>query len=148
MRRLDRFLILAGLLGVLVACGFDPPPPSDPELREELGIPDHVPIHRVDLSGRGDEVRVIPTTIEARPGDLVQFVVLDRQVHLIGFREEEISTSALTFLRETSQDAFPPLVERGARIVLSFEGAPVGAYPFRVEGNGPPVDGVIRLVEP
>ncbi len=130
------------------ACGVEFPPPSDPELREELGIPDHVPIHRVDLSGRGDDVRVIPTTVEARPGDVVQFVVLDRQVHLLGFLEDELSAEQLSFLRETSQDGFPPLVERGARVVLSFEGAPSGAYPFRVEGNGPPVDGVIRLTKP
>jgi hypothetical protein len=141
-------------MAVLVACmagGCEPPPPpppSDPELRAELGIPDEVVIHRVDLSGRGDVTRVLPAVTEASPGDVVQFVVLDNRVHLLRFREDRIAGPRLEFLRETSQDRPPPLVERGARLVLTFEGAPEGSYFFQIEGNGAPVAGEIRVTAP
>ena len=142
------------LAAVAVACvgwaceGPPPPPPSDPELRAELGIPDDVAIHRVDLSGRGELTRVLPAVTEARPGDVVQFVVLDNRVHLLRFAEDRIAGPRLEFLRETSQDRPPPLVERGARLVLTFEGAPQGSYHFRIEGNGAPVAGEIRVTAP
>ncbi len=123
----------------------EPPPPSDPELRAELGIPDDVSIHRVDLSGRGDQTRLVPTEIHAATGDLVQFVVLDQRVHLLRFDTAGLSPEALAFLRSTEQDAPPPLLEQGVRLVLSFDGAPAGIYPFRVEGSGPPVRGRIVL---
>jgi plastocyanin len=125
-----------------------PPPPSDPELRAELLIPDDVVIHRVDLSGRADLIRVIPTVTEAHPGDIVQFVVTDNRVHLVRFREDRIAGPRLEFLRATAQDRPPPLVERGARLVLTFEGAPEGSYYFEIEGNGTPVSGEIRVRAP
>jgi plastocyanin len=134
---------------VLPACeGPPPPPPSDPELRAELGIPDEVVIHRVDLSGRGDLTRVLPAVTEAKPGDVVQFVVLDNRVHLLRFREELLQGARLDFLRTTTQDRPPPLVQRGARLVLTFEDAPEGTYYFQVEGNGAPVEGEIRVRAP
>jgi plastocyanin len=129
-------------------CEREPSIPSDPELRAELGIPDDVPIHRVDLSGRADETRVIPRNTSIRPGDLVQFVVLDRRVHLIRFDEGELPPDLWRFLVATSQDRPPPLVERGARLVLSFEEAPEGVYSFRVEGNGPAIPGEITVLAP
>lgn len=141
------FLLLAHT-ALVVACSVEPPPPpSDPALRSELGIADEVTIHRIDLSGRGDETRIVPPETEIRPGDVVQFVVLDHRVHLVRFEEARIAPVALGFLRETAQDNFPPLVEQGARLVLSFENAPIGSYPFRVEGNGPPVVGAIRVTD-
>jgi plastocyanin len=126
----------------------EPLPPTDPELRAELGIPETVPIHRIDLSGRGDFTRVIPQLTEAGPGDVVQFVVLDHRVHLVSFRDELLRPDQIEFLRATSQARFPPLVEQGSRLVLSFEGAPAGDYSFYVEGNGPPIEAVIRVTGP
>jgi len=139
------FGVLLSLLPVWAGCERAPVVPSDPELREELGIPDDVRIHRVDLSGRADETRVIPRSVSIRPGDVLQFVVLDRRVHLVRFDPETLPDELWRFLVETSQDRPPPLVERGARLVLSFEGAPEGVYAFRVEGNGPPVEGDITV---
>jgi len=139
---------VAILAALLSGCMPEPLPPTDPELRAELGIPDHVPIHRIDLSGRADFTRVIPRLTEASPGDVVQFVVLDHRVHLVRFREELLRTDQIEFLRATSQDRFPPLVERGSRLVLSFEGAPAGEYSFQIEGNGLPVDALIRVTAP
>jgi plastocyanin len=149
MRRMSclRWVMLP-LLFSSASCLPEPPPPSDPELREELGIPDEVPIHRIDLSGRGDLMRVVPPVTHAAPGDVVQFVVLDHRVHLVQFREERMSGELVEFLRSTGQDRIPPLMERETRLVLTFEDAPVGVYHFQVEGNGPPVDGEIRLSLP
>ena len=138
------------MLTVSAACTSPPPPlpPSDPELREELGIPDEVPIHRINLSGRGDETRIVPSRIEIARGEIVQIVVVDRRTHLITFDVEGMEPALLAFLKETRQDRFPPLLEREARIVLSFEGAPPGRYTFIDEGNGPPTRGEILVSEP
>jgi hypothetical protein len=38
-------------------------------------------------------------------------------------------------------------VERGSRLVLTFEGAPSGAYGFTVESGGLSTPGVIRVEE-
>ena len=139
-------LLLA--LGLAVSCSFqESPPPSDPKLRAELGIPADVRIHRVDLSSRREQAQVLPRQTEIRPGELVQFVVLDHRVHLVRFDTEELSAPALEFLRETGQDSPPPLLEQGARLVLSFEDAPAGSYPFLVDGNGTPVSGEIRVAD-
>ncbi|MSR23464.1 MAG: hypothetical protein EXR92_07985 [Gemmatimonadetes bacterium] len=133
---------------LLVACEPERLPPSDPDLRAELAIPDDTPIHRVDLGGASSETSVIPRFLEVHPGDLVQFVVLDNRVHLVRFPEKGLGPTNLAFLRETSQDRPPPLVERGARLVLSFGGAPLGVYTFIVEGYGAPMRGEIRVVVP
>lgn len=118
---------------------------SDPELRAELGIPTETPIHRIELGGVQSENRVVPRVVEARPGDVVQFMVMDHRVHLIRFLEGDMAEPLLAFLRSTSQDRPPPLLDQGSRLVLSFEGAPPGTYPFSVEGNGNPVRGEIRV---
>lgn len=144
LRRLEAVaLILLGL-----GCQVEAPPPSDPELREELGIPDEVRIHRVDLSGRGELTRVIPERTTVAPGAIVQFVVLDNRVHLLRFLENQMEPALWEFLQKTRQDQFPPLVERGTRLVLSFESAPPGVYFFQVEGYGEPVMGEIRVAVP
>jgi len=121
------------------------PPPTDPDLRAELGIDDDVVIHRVDLTGREDEVRVVPRETVARPGDVVQVVALDHRVYLIAFAAAELGAAQAEFLRSTGQDSPAPLVERGSRLVLTFEDAPPGNYGFRVETAGLSAPGVIRV---
>jgi hypothetical protein len=138
------------LLALLLSGGCEPPPPpppSDLELRTELGIPDDVRIHSIALSGRGDETRIVPPSLEIRQGEVVQIVVADRRTHLIRF-EEDLDAPLRDFLQKSGQSSFPPLLERGARIVLSFAGAPPGRYSFLDEGNGPPVVGEIRVILP
>lgn len=124
-----------------------PSPPSDPELRLELGLPDEIPIHRIDVGDSGGETRVLPRVTEIRPGHVVQFVTLDHRVHLIRFDPAELDPVLLAFLRETNQDSPPPLVAEGSRLVLSFDDAPAGSYPFLVDGDGTPVTGEIRVVD-
>jgi hypothetical protein len=130
------------------SCNASPPsPPSDPELRLELGIPDEIPIHRIDVGDSGGGTRVLPRVTEIQPGHMVQFVTLDHRVHLIRFDPAELDPIRLAFLRDTSQDSPPPLVAEGSRLLLSFEGAPPGSYPFFVDGDGTPVAGEIRVVD-
>jgi plastocyanin len=124
----------------------DPNPLSDPELRQELGISDAAAIHRIRVTGSGDRTRLLPLRTQIRPGDVVQFVILDHRTHLVRFLDDETASDALEFLRHTGQDRPPPLVARESRLVLSFRDAPPGRYPFRVESTGSPVEGEIRVL--
>lgn len=149
IRRRARSHMWAALLalGMVPGAGCLPeaPPPSDPELREALGIDDRTPIHQVLLSGRGDRTRILPAHLEVGPGDVVQFRVMDRRVHRVRFPLEDLAPAAREFLEATDQHSPAPLVERDARLVLTFAGAPPGIYPFWVEGYGAPVQGSIRV---
>lgn len=142
----------AGLLlvvGLAPSCiGGEPPPPSDLDLRLELGILDETAIHRIDLSYQGDGIRILPRSTEIRTGDIVQFVTLDHRVYLVRFGGAALYGAAVEFLRATRQERPPPLVEQGARLVLTFEDAPFGTYPFVVDGNGLSVEGEIRVLPP
>ena len=139
-----RAWVAALLLSTLTACSTEPP--SDPELRQALGIEDARPIHRINLGGRGAIEHVVPARVEVLEGDLVQFVIVDRRVHTITFRGDELSPAAKAFLHDTGQISSPPLLQRGARFVVSFEDAPAGEYPFVSEGNGDPEGGSIIVV--
>jgi hypothetical protein len=112
-----------------------------------LGIPDHIPIHLIVLSGRGDQTRIVPRFVEVLQGEIVQIVVVDRRTHLIRF-DERMDPHLRDFLVTSGQSSFPPLLERGAKIVLSFDGAPAGVYSFLDEGSGPAVSGEIRVSAP
>ncbi len=138
-------LALFVLLPLFGGCAPEPEPPSDPELREALALDDATPIHRIDLSGRGAENRILPPRTEIRQGDVVQFVVLDRRVHHVRFLTDSLSAPAVRFLERTRQLASPPLANRGDRYVLSFADAPPGTYPFVVEGHGEATPGWIHV---
>jgi hypothetical protein len=112
-----------------------------------LGIPGHIRIHLIVLSGKGDQSRIVPRFVEILQGEVVQLVVVDRRTHLISF-DEGMEPHLRDFLVTSGQSSFPPLLERGARIVLSFEGAPAGVYSFLDEGSGPAVAGEIRVSAP
>jgi len=137
----------AGLLclAAFTGCEVDRGPPSHPELRAELAIGDDVVIHDILLSGRGDQSRLLPAYTEVDAGDLVHFRVMDRRVHRVRFDLDRLPEGGQEFLRDTRQSSPPPLTEQDARLVFTFQGAPPGPYPFRVEGYGPPVEGEIRV---
>ena len=140
-------LLILLLLGA-AGCLRDPPPPTDPELAEALGLPSGTPIHRVTLSGRGEDTRILPSLVRVRPGDLVQFVTVDRRVYAVRFDLDALTPESQDFLRTTGQEGSPPLATEGARFVVSLEGAPEGSYPFRVEGYGAGVEGTILVESP
>ncbi len=136
--------LLAGLVLLVAACG-EPERPSDPELAAALGLDPGHSIHRIDLGGRGSIEHVVPSKIDVDPGDVVQFVAVDGRIHTVDFLLDSIGPEAGRFLRSTGQDASPPLVQRGARFVVSFEGAPPGDYFFVSQGNADPAVGLIRV---
>jgi len=95
-----------------------------------------VPIHRVVLSGRGSEHRVVPRRLEVSPGSVVEFLAVDGRVRTLEFPLDSLGGRAAEFLRRTGQEASPPLVDRRERFVLSLREAPPGRYPFRSRGSG------------
>ncbi len=136
-------------VGLFLLAGCDrPDPPSDPELRAELGIADEVQIHRVMVTGAAEVTRLIPAYLEVTAGDLVQFQIRGHRVHQVVFETDELTAEARAFLERTGQLAPPPLTASEARLVLSFEGAPEGIYPYRMDGYAPSVTGHIMVRHP
>jgi hypothetical protein len=140
--------MLAGTLLLASGCLRDTPPPSDPELAEALGLPAGTPVHRVDLADRSGRIGLFPPAHRVVPGALVQFVTRDRRVYSIHFLREAMDPVAWAFLEETGQASSPPLVEEGARFVLTFEGAPEASYPFEVRGQGEAARGQVTVAPP
>ncbi|HEX6938998.1 MAG TPA: hypothetical protein VF158_06260 [Longimicrobiales bacterium] len=73
---------------------------------------------------------VEPETIRIRSGDVVRFTAADARVHAVAFERARLAPAAVAFLDSTAQLRSPPLLTRGARWIVSFEGAPAGSYPF------------------
>jgi plastocyanin len=117
-------------------------------LRDSLGLGDDDRVHRIRLSGPGNRETVEPGSLDVRPGDWVEFRTADRRVHAVRFVLDSLPTAAADFLRASSQESSPPLVEAEARFLVSFQGAPVGRYPFVVAGNGTEARGAIVVAEP
>lgn len=141
--------MVVGAVGLSLLMGCDrPDPPSDPELRAELGIADQVRIHRVLITGAADVTRLIPAYLEVEAGDLVQFQIRGHRVHQVVFEAGDLASEARSFLEDTGQLAPPPLTASEARLVLSFEGAPAGIYPYRIDGYAPSVTGQIMVRHP
>jgi plastocyanin len=135
------------LLGA--ACGKAPPPPAenhpDDVLRAELGLTDQDEVHRVTLTGGRVEV-LDPVETSVPAGAWVEFVSTDDRIHEIRFEVDSLAPESRAFLEGTDQVSSPPLVDRGARFVVSFRDAPEGRYPFRAEGNKEPGHGVVVVV--
>ena len=91
----------------------------------------------------GERERFAPEEVVVRSGAYVQFESADWRVHEIRFELDSLPVAARAFLEESDQVASPPLVDRGARFVVSFVGAPDGRYPFIAEGNRAPGRGVV-----
>lgn len=71
------------------------------------------------------------------------FTTVDGRVHTVSFPEDSLALDATLFLERTSQLRSPPLVDRGSRFVVTFQGAPEGRYPFRSRGPGGEAWGVL-----
>lgn len=136
-------ICLVGAL-VVTACGPQVPPELQPDevLRAELGLTDDDEVHRVRLIG-ADVERAEPAETVVPPGAWVEFVTTDWRVHEVRFDLDSLGPAARAFLEGSDQVASPPMVDLGARFVVSFHEAPAGRYPFLAEGNGATGRGVV-----
>ncbi len=130
------------------ACGPGVPPGLQPDetLRAELGLTDGDEVHRVSLLG-GDREEIRPGELVLERRSWVEFVSMDWRVHEVHFEVDSLTPEAVEFLLATDQVSSSLLVEMDARFVVSFHEAPVGRYPYVVEGNGLPARGVV-VVQP
>lgn len=131
---------------MLAVTACEPPPVADLQpdavLRAELGLSASDRVHGVRIAG-GDVERADPHLLAVESGAYVEFVTTDWLIHEVIFEVDSLSAEQRAFLERTDQLASPPLIERDGRYVLSFEGAPPGRYPYRLEGNGRPGAGAI-----
>lgn len=140
--------VVALLLVTSAGCEpIDPTLRPDPQLIDELGLTQSDRVHTVSLASGADE-RAEPDSIVVRPGDYLQFVSTDWLVHEVHFDSLEMDERARSFMTLTDQMDSPPLLQQGARFVVSFRDAPPGRYPFRLEGNRGPGRGVIVVAPP
>lgn len=143
----------AGLLafvvmgGGLLGCDGAAQDEGDPLASEAaaLELPSGAELHRVTLGGRGSEEHAVPTRIVIEPGDAVEFRTVDHRVHTIKFPTDALSAEGRTFLEDSGKLSSPPLVSRGSRFVVRFEGAPPGVYPFESSGHGGTALGVVEV---
>lgn len=146
-----RALAVAGAGVVCLAlAGCEPPDPAlqpDEVLQSELGLAVGDRVHRVLLTG-GETERAEPAALSIEQGALVEFLTTDWLIHEVVFERDSVGSTHWSFLQRTDQTASPPLIDKETRYVLSFEGAPSGRYPYRLEGNGTPGRGVIIVREP
>ncbi len=131
------------------ACGREekaaPAFPPDSVLRTQLGLTDADEVHRVSITG-GEEEALDPAEVAVPPGAWVEFVTTDWRVHQLRFESDSLDAGRLAFLVDGDQMDSPPLIDRDARYVVSFAGAPEGRYPYVVEGNGAPAHGVVVVL--
>ena len=135
------------LASVVCSPGSRPDPELRPDsvLRAELGLGDDDQVHRIELAGADREI-ITPAEVEIFGGHWVEFVTTDWRVHEVRFDPDSLTGEGLAFLVASDQMESPPLVDRGARFVVSFAGAPEGRYPFVVEGNTPSSRGVVVVL--
>jgi len=141
------FLCL-GVVGLLLGCGesYDAlPGDAGSEDSTALGLARGAEVHSIVLSGRGAEEHVVPTLVNAVPGDAVEFRSVDHRVHTVWFPPDSLAPEILAFLQVTDQLAGPPLVNRGSRFILRLEDAPSGRYVFLSDGHGGIAHGVIEV---
>jgi len=142
----DLAAALLGLVALGAGCGgrdaSDTFLRPDSVLRAELGLTDADLVYRITILG-GPRESLSPEQVELEPGAWLEFVSGDWLVHEVRFEADSLSGAPLAFVRDSDQLASPPLVDRGARYVVSFEGAPEARYPFVAEGNGAPGRGVV-----
>ena len=140
-------LFSGALIFQTVSCTPENEYPPDELLQAELGLTFEDRVYRVALTGGAAE-HADPVVLSIKQGAFVEFITADGFIHEVIFYEDSLSSDQWSFLEKTDQTASPPLIELESRYILAFEGAPLGRYPYQIEGNGNPGRGVIVLLEP
>ena len=134
---------------VVMGCGIEPK--AIPEPVEEADTGPYAEIvataQVVQLSGGRDVEHVVPPHLDISIGEWVQFVTLDRRVHVVSFVPDSLSPEALEFLADTGQLEGPPLLQQGSRFLVDFREAPAGRYVFSSVSHGDPVFGSVTVRE-
>ena len=132
-----------------MGCGIEPK--AIPEPVEEADTGPYAEIvataQVVQLSGGRDVEHVVPPHLDISTGEWVQFVTLDRRVHLVSFVPDSLSPEALEYLADTGQLEGPPLLQQGSRFLVDFREAPAGRYVFSSVSHGDPVFGSVTVRE-
>ena len=133
-----RVATAAAVLLPVVLAGCEPANDNPPDqlLQDSLGLESSDPVLRVELSAPENLERPRPETVRVPPGGFVEFRTADRRLHTVRVLLDSLPAAGADFLRTTGQDRSPPLLEQGARFVVSFRDAPAGRYPYLVEGIG------------
>lgn len=112
----------------------------------QVQLPSGAHRHDVRLQGVGALDEVMPSEIDASPGDAVAFIAGDGVTHSVSFLGERLDSAQVAFLDSTGQRRGPPLLREGASWIVSLAGAPAGEYPFACALHGG--RGVIRVSPP
>lgn len=83
-------------------------------------------VHDVAVRVRSGESEFDPSSTEIRTGDVVRFETEDSWTHAFEF--QAIPEAARQLFESKAQLRSPPLLVEGATWVVSFDGAPAGAY--------------------
>lgn len=138
-------LALLGLTGCERPAERDPELRPDVLLRDSLGLTDDQRVHTVTVTSEDGRERAEPPTLRMAPDAWVQFTTGDRRIHTVTFEVDSLGPEAEAFLQDNHQASSPPLVERDARFLVDFRGAPSGRYPYVVEGSGTPQRGAVVI---
>lgn len=140
--------LLAWTFAAIVACGPEVEQSRlDPELAAMSGLDGDEVVRTIALGGRRAEETVQPLELVIAPGEIVEFVTVDRRIHTLVFPVDSLEPGLWRFLETTGQDASPPLVGQGSRFVVTFKNAPAGRYPFVSRGYGEEAGGIIIVRE-
>ena len=136
LRRATARVTVASLLPLVTLACSDPDPELIPDavLQATLGLEVDQRVHTIAVT-TGVNERSDPDSLAVLPGDFVEFVSTDWFIHEVRFDVDALEADARDFLERTDQMASPPLLQRDARFVVSFEGAPIGRYPYLLVGN-------------
>lgn len=117
----------------------------DAELQRTYGLTPRDRVHVVALSHRPPGEAAEPVEAVVRVGDWVVFQSADGFGRRVHFELDSLSVEARTWITERDVEASPPLLSVGVRWVISFEAAPPGRYPYRIEGNRQSGRGALRV---
>lgn len=144
-RRLGLTPVLALVLCVAASCDAPPELRPDPDLQQAYGLTPRDRVHLVTLSHRPPAEHAEPREALVRVGDWVVFQSADGFGRRVHFELDSLSAEARAWIAERELEAGPPLLTGGVRWVISFEAAPGGRYPYRVEGNRQDGRGALRV---